>query len=97
MDSVVLWFEQLIIQMICLCSSSNITFESLFPTSRQFVVINAVLYVKINRQNVRDVGSVCGAVGKVVSSDTGDSQFESSHQQFYLLSTVLKPVFKRPK
>ena len=32
----------------------------------------------------------CGAVGRVVVSDTRDPRFESSHRQFYLLSTVYK-------
>ena len=33
---------------------------------------------------------VCGTVGKAVDSDTRKPQIESSHQQFYLLRTVLK-------
>ena len=36
------------------------------------------------------LGSGCGAVGRVVALDTRDPWFEFSHQQYYLLSTILK-------
>ena len=42
-------------------------------------------------------GSGCGAVGRVVASDTRDPRFESSHWQIYLLSIVVKAVLKRRK
>ena len=43
------------------------------------------------------LGSGCGAVGRAVPSYTRDLQFETSHWQFYLLSTVLKTLLKRQK
>ena len=43
------------------------------------------------------MGSGCGAVGRAVTSDTIDLRLESSHEQFYLLFTVLKAVSKRRK
>ena len=36
------------------------------------------------------VGNSFGSVGRVVASYTGDTGFESSHQQFLLTSKVLK-------
>ena len=42
------------------------------------------------------LGSGCGAVGRAVASDTRDPRFECSHQNFYLLSYVLKILAKRP-
>ena len=35
-----------------------------------------------------------GQMGREVTSDTSDLQFESSHQQILLLSTVLKNCIK---
>ena len=43
------------------------------------------------------MGSCCGAVGIVIASNSRDPRFESSHQQYYLLSTALKTVMKRRK
>ena len=36
------------------------------------------------------VGSGCGKVGGTVASVTRDLRFDSSHRQYYLLSTLLK-------
>ena len=38
-------------------------------------------------------GGGCGTVGRAVASNTRVLQFESSHRQFYLLSTVLNKLF----
>ena len=48
-------------------------------------------------QNIDKGGSGCGAVGRAVTSDTGDPLFESSHGQFYLLSAVLKNFIEKMK
>ena len=48
-------------------------------------------------QNIDKGGSGCGAVGRAVTSDTGDPLFESSHGQFYLLSTVLLKLYRIDK
>ena len=37
-----------------------------------------------------NLDSGCGTVRRAVASNTRDPRFESSHQQFYLLSTLLK-------
>ena len=43
------------------------------------------------------LGNGCGAVGRVVASDTRDPRFESSHWQYFLLSTALKSCIKKTK
>ena len=43
------------------------------------------------------MGSGCGAVGRVVASNTRDPRFESSHRQYYLLSTLLKNFIEKTK
>ena len=42
-------------------------------------------------------GNGCGAVGRAVASDNRDPRFESSHWQFYLLSTDLKNRIENAK
>ena len=42
------------------------------------------------RYKNEDLGSSCGSVGRAVVSNTRDPQFESSHRQYYFLSTELK-------
>ena len=39
--------------------------------------------------STKKMGSGCGAVGRAVASDARDRQVESSHRQFFLLSTLL--------
>ena len=41
--------------------------------------------------------SGCDTVGGAVASDTGDSRFESTHKQFYLISTVLYKLYRKDK
>ena len=37
----------------------------------------------------------CGPVGRAVASDIRDLRFESSHRQYYLLSTVLHKLCRK--
>ena len=42
-------------------------------------------------------GSGCGAVGRLVASNTKDPQFESGHRQYNLLSTVIMNCITKTK
>ena len=42
-------------------------------------------------------GSGYGAVGRAVASNTRDPRFESSHRQYYILSTQLKNCIEKTK
>ena len=65
----------------------------------RFVYLRVVLPFKMNGPfrlfNLWQSG--CGAVGRVVASNTRDPRFESSQRQYYLLSTVLKRRKKKKR
>ena len=51
--------------------------------------------IQIGLSNFRAfLGSGCSTGGRALTSNTRDPLFESSHRQYYLLSSVLKIVLK---
>ena len=66
----------------------------LMPRYRVLVLNFCLKLLDNNRYNM---GSGCGAVGRVVASNTRDPRFESSQRQYYLLSTVLKRRKKKKR
>ena len=48
------------------------------------------LFIKIGHPKLQTRGSGCGAVGKVIASDTRDLRFKLSHQQILFTSSCIE-------
>ena len=71
--------------------------ENLLSTLKDDVTL-AHLDVIIERKNNNLMGSGCGSVGRVVTSDTRGLQFEASYRQNFIWNIcLLSTVFKRLK